>query len=236
MYSNKTLSRLGGCLYLMVIAGILVDEFYARGNLIVWGDSTVTAQNILANEELFRLGFVVNLIAQACLLLLVLVLYQLLKSVNKLCALFMVACVMVTVSIVSINALNGYNALLLLKGSSSYLSVLTERQIHALTLFYLTSHTTGLDLNFIYAGLWLLPLGYLVWKSGLGVFSRIMGWWLMITCLVWLVAFITRFLSPEFYSTYNIFTITGIIDCSEVVFCFWLLLQGINVKDRTVEK
>lgn len=230
MKSNKKLSKIAGLLYLIIIIGILFDEFFARGHLIVWDNAAITAQNILANERLFRLGFVANLTAQACLLLMVLVLYQLLKHVNKLHAMAMVACVVVTVSIVTINALNHYAAILILKDGVGYLSVLTEEQLNAFARFFLGMQTTGLDINFIYAGLWLLPLGHLVLKSGSGRFSRILGWWLMITCGAWLITFLARFLNPEFYSKYSFFEITAAIDLSEIVFCFWLLFKGLNVK------
>ena len=230
MNSNKKLSRAAGILYLLVIVGILFDEFYARGNLIVWEDATLTAQNILANEGIFRLGFVINLIAQACLLLLVIVLYQLLKPVNKLYALVMVACVVVTVSIITINSLNQYAAIILLKASDGYMSVFPAEQLNALIRFFLEMQTTSLDINFIYAGLWLLPLGYLVSKSGSGKFSKILGWWLMVTCWAWIIAFVTRFLDPGFYSSYNIFWAIAVIDTSEIVFCFWLLFKGVDIK------
>ncbi len=83
MYSNKTLSRIAGSLYLFNIAGILFGEFFVREKLIDWEDATVTAQNILANERLFRCGFVIDLMTQASFLFMVLIIYQLFKSVNK---------------------------------------------------------------------------------------------------------------------------------------------------------
>jgi len=140
MNSKKTLSRTAGFLYLISIAGILFGEFFVRGNLIVWGDAAATVQNILAHEGLFRLGFVFDLIAQACFLLLVLALYQLLKPVNKLYALAMLSCIVVSVAITSINMLNEYAAMLLLKGADSHLSPLTTDQLNAQAHFPRDAH------------------------------------------------------------------------------------------------
>jgi len=84
MNSEKTLFRIAGFLYLFVIVGVIFGEFFIREKLIVWGDPTATAQHILASEEVFRLGFVIDLMTQACFLFMVLVLYQLFKSTNKL--------------------------------------------------------------------------------------------------------------------------------------------------------
>jgi hypothetical protein len=232
MNSSIKWSRTAGFLYLFVIAGILFGEFFVRSNLIDWGDATVTAQNIQANEGLFRLGFVFDLVAQASFLLLVLVLYQLLKPVNKLYALVMVSCIVVSVAITTMNMLNEYAAMLLLKGADGYLSSLTDDQLHAQALFFLEMHTTGLDINYVYGSLWLLPLGYLVKNSDSGRFARILGWWLMITFFAFLINWVTRFLYPGFYRE-TIFWITGMIDCSEIVLCFWLLFEGIKTNKLT---
>ena len=229
MNSNKTLSRTAGFLYLFVIVGMIFGEFYVREKLIVWDDATATAQHILAYEELFRLGFVIDLIAQACFLFMVLAVYQLFKSVHKFYALVMVSFVVVTTAIHSLNYLNEYAAMLIFKGSTGYLSVFTEEQLKALALFFLKMFTTGWDINYVFFSLWLLPLGYLVLRSGSGQFSRILGWWLMITCFALLFNFFTRFLDPGFYRS-EIFWITGAMDSSEIVFCLWLLFKGVNVK------
>ncbi|MGI9552454.1 MAG: DUF4386 domain-containing protein [Aurantibacter sp.] len=229
MNSNKALSRIAGSLYLIVIVGMIFGEFFVRGKLIVWGDAAATTQNILAFEDLFRLGFVIDLIAEACALLLVLALYQLLKSVNKFYAMVMVSCVVVTVAIKSLNMLNEYAAMLLLKGSTGYLSVLSTDQLNAQVLFFMNMHSTGFDIASVYYSLWLLPLGYLIYKSGSGAFSRFLGVWLIISFIALFINFAMRFLYPGFYRD-TIFWISGVIDSSEIALCFWLLFKGINVK------
>ena len=230
MHSNKALSRIAGILYLIAIAGIIFDEFFVRGRLINWGDAEITAQNILTHEGLFRLGFVTGLIAQLCILLLSLALYRLLKSVNKYYALAMVAPQVVVVSIHSINMLNMYAVMLLLKGNTMS-AVLSADQLNAQILFFLEMHSTGVDINSIFYGFWLLPLGYLIYKSGSGKFSKILGGWLMISFVALFINFLTRFLFPGFYRD-TIFWISGAIDSSEIVLCFWLLFKGINVKPK----
>ena len=234
MNAPKTLSRTAGFLYLFVIVGMLFGEFYVRGNLIVWNDATATAQQILAHEGLFRIGFVVDLMTQAGFLFMALAVYQSFKSVHKFYALVMVALVIVTTAIHSLNFLNEYAVLLIFKGSTGYLSVFTTEQLHALALFFLKMFSTGWDINYVFFSLWLLPLGYLVLKSGLGRFSKFLGWWLMITCFALLFNFFTRFLAPGFYRG-EIFWVTGMIDSSEIVFCFWLLLKSKSRLTSTVK-
>ena len=78
---NKT-ARIAGLLY--VIPWLLSFlAMFLRQSLIVPGDAATTANNIMASEGLFRSGIVSFLIGQTVFLLLPLVLYKLLNSVNK---------------------------------------------------------------------------------------------------------------------------------------------------------
>ena len=119
-------------------------NFLSVKKLITWGNATATVQNIIAQEGLFRLGFVIDLATQVCFLLMALVVYHLFRSVNRFYALIMVALVVVTTAIHSLNFLNEYAAILIIKGGVGYLSVFSEEQLNALALFFLQLFTTGL--------------------------------------------------------------------------------------------
>jgi hypothetical protein len=71
---------------------------YVPSVLVVPGDAAATARNIMASEWLFRSSTVSHLVAEIILVLLALVLYQLLKPVNKGHAVLMVALVLLSVS------------------------------------------------------------------------------------------------------------------------------------------
>jgi hypothetical protein len=82
MGTDKKTARLAGFLWLlMFIFGPIAQ--IVRSKLFVTGDIEVTAHNIMANEFLFRLGFVSDLIMMIIFLLLPLVLYKLLNTVDK---------------------------------------------------------------------------------------------------------------------------------------------------------
>ena len=106
-------ARVAGLLYLMVIP-LGIFGLYVSSSLIVSGDAATTAKSIVASESLFRLGIVSDLLAAIVQLLVALVLYKLLKSVNKNIAVLMVAFVLVAVPIAMLNDLNQFAALLLL--------------------------------------------------------------------------------------------------------------------------
>ena len=81
MNPNKT-ARVAGFLYLVLLP-LGIFGMMIRQRLIVPGDAATTASNIMASESLFRLSIVTALIVQIVNLLVVLLLYKLLKPVNK---------------------------------------------------------------------------------------------------------------------------------------------------------
>lgn len=210
-------------LYLAVIVFGVTAEL-VRQSLIVPGDATTTVNNIMASESLFRLAFVIDLIMIACFLLLPLALYVLLKPVNKNLALLMVIFVLVSVPIMFINMLIHFAPLLLLSGAD-YLTVLGADQLHALVMFFFELYTAGVMIATIFHGLWLLPLGFLVYKSG--YFPRILGVLLMIACFGFLIDSLRYFVFPE----YEVITYPGIVFeiIGEFGFCGWLLLKGAKI-------
>ena len=89
-------------------------------------------------------------------------------------------------------------------------------------LFFLDLNTNGINIVRFFFGLWLLPLGYLVYKSGF--LPRILGVLLLIGAFGYLIEVFTVFLLPDFAVTISFI---GFI--SEVLFFLWLLIKGVNV-------
>jgi hypothetical protein len=218
---NKT-ARVAGVLYLIIFSLGIFGELFVRRSLIVPGDAATTFDNILASESLFRLALVTDLIRSACFLLLPLVLYRLLKPVNKTIALLMVIFALVNIGIAMLNMLNYFAVLLLLSGAD-YLTAFEADQLHAQVMFFLDLHDYG---AFIpqFLSLWLLLVGYLVFKSGF--LPRILGILLIIGGLGFVLDSVTFVLFPNFDVTITLFTIWG-----ELIFALWLLIKGVNVEE-----
>ena len=224
MNPNK-IARVAGFLYLLMAPFGIFGMLYIPSIIIVPGDVAITANNIMASESLFRSGIVSTLMVQIINIFMVLVLYKLLKPVNKNHALLMVMFVLVAVPISFINELNKFAALLLLSGAD-YLTAFTANQLHALVPLFLDLHEYGIHINSMFFGLWLLPFGYLVFKSG--YIPRILGILLMIGWLGYMLEFFTFFLLPDFNAAIEpVFMITGI---GEFLLPLWLLIKGVNVK------
>ncbi len=217
----KKTARIAGVLYLLVAVSGIFNMMYGPSSLIVLGDAATTVNNIVASESPFRLGILNDIIAQTVGLLLVLALYKLLKPVNKNHALLMVIFALVGIPIVMLNLLNQFAALLLLSGAD-YLTVFAADQLQALVMLFLNLDEHGFFIAHIFWGLWLFPMGYLVFKSG--YIPRILGVLLIIAGFGYLIDFVTFFFIPDF-DAIKMFTFLG-----EVLLPLWLLIKGVNVE------
>ena len=218
--SPLMIARVAGFLYLLVVPLGIFGSLYVPSILIVTGDAATTASNIMANELLFRLGIVSDLLAPLVLILVVLFLYRLLKPVNKNMAWLMVIFLLLGVPIALLSKVNQFIALQLLSGAD-YLTVFTTEQLQALALLFLRLHDRAGTIAAIFWGLWLFPMGYLVFKSGF--FPRILGILLMIACFGYVINSFSIFLGHNV--NVGIFAALG-----EVLFILWLLIKGVNVE------
>ena len=213
-------ARVAGFLYVIVNLPAPFVLIYLPSRLIARGDAAATANNIMASESLLRFGIVgwlFNLIAS---IFLVLALYQLLKVVNKNMASLMVIFMLASIPIGMLNELNNLAVLLLLSGAD-YLKVFTTEQLQALAYLFLRLHSQGLNIAQIFWGLWLFPMGYLVFKSGF--LPRILGVLLMIGCFGYVIQSFAAFLG------YNV-SIIFFTSWGELLFLLWLLIKGVNVE------
>jgi len=195
---------------------------YLPSRFIVRGDAAATAANIVASESLFRFGIVLNLFTFIDQKFLVLALYQLLKVVNKNMASLMVIFALAAVPIAMLNELTQLAVLQLLSGAD-FLKVFTTEQLQALVYLFLRLHSQGILIAQIFWGLWLFPMGYLVFKSGF--LPRILGILLMIGCFGYVVQSFAAFLLPSFKLNIIFYTSWG-----ELLLVLWLLIKGVNVE------
>jgi hypothetical protein len=216
----KKTARVAGVLWFITLLTVVITGL-TRSPLIEPGDAIATANNIMASESQFLLGFVSDLSHQVIFILYVLVLYKLLKPVNKNQAALMVVLALVGIPIAMLNQLNQLAALLLLSGAD-YLTAFQADQWGALVMLFLDLYETGIHIAMIFWGLWLLPFGYLVFKSG--YIPRILGVLLIIAGFGYLIDVVTFFLFPTIPSI-ALFTWWG-----ELLLPLWLIIKGVNVE------
>ena len=108
----KNKARLTGILYLLVISLAGFSQGYVRGTIFFPDDPQVTLTNIISSEVFFRLGLISDLLAFMIDAVISILLYQLLKSVNKtIAAIATVFRLLAHPAIGSLNLLNHYMAL-----------------------------------------------------------------------------------------------------------------------------
>jgi hypothetical protein len=218
---NKN-ARMAGLFYLIYIV-TTVFASYIRSRIIVFGDPAATATNIMGSELLFRIGFVTQLVSAVFFLLTAWALYSLLKPVNKNLALLFLLLNLGGVAVECINMLNLFAALPFLSGAN-YLNVFQTGQLQAIAMSFLNSYTNGFMIAQIFYGTWLLPLGYLVYKSSF--LPKLLGRLLILDFFGVLFWFFQFFLFPSYgvasYPSY----VVGFI--AEVSLSLWLLIKGVK--------
>ncbi len=224
MKSKKRLARIAGLLYLIVgITGGFAQGF--RQSLVVPDDVAATANNIAESAMLFRVSFVADLVNITVFLLLAFALYQLLKPVNQQIAATFVIFNAVAVAIMGANLLNHFAAMLV-ASEPEYASAFGTESSEALVLFFAQLHAQGYLIAGIFFGLWLLPLGYLVYRSG--YFPRVLGIMLMVGCFGYLTdAFVTS-LFPSVGATVGLI-FRWVASIAEISFLLWLLIMGAKI-------
>lgn len=230
MKSIKKTARLAGLMYLLLIIFGMGGQVIRRG-FIVSGDAAATAQKILANSVLFNAGNVMWLVSLIAFLLLALALYPVLKPVSQLGAASIVLFAVVGTAIEGINTLNVFAAQQLLSGAGAfggvdYFALFDAGQVYAQVMHTLNLSEAGYHISMVLSfGPWLIPTGYLMYKSG--CYPRWFGLLVLLTGAVHLLGEFQYYLLPSF-------DISGVISAVTVLGEFtlagWLLVKGVDAE------
>ena len=184
-----------GILYLIIIASGIFAFFIVRASLIVPGDAAATADNIVASEGLFRVSIAADLIMIISDVALALAFYVLLRPVSHALSLLAAFFRLVQATILGINLLNLFMALLLLSGAE-YLAAAGAELLQAQAMTFLVAHGIGYSIGLVFFGVSILILGYLIIRSG--YIPKILGILLMIAAAGYLVDSFASFLLPNY--------------------------------------
>jgi hypothetical protein len=220
--SPRKTARMAGLFYLIFILTTVLAT-YVRSQLIVSGDAAATANNIMGSELFFRIGFVTEIVSAVFFLLAAWALYVLLKQVNKNLALLFLLLNLGGVAVECINMLNLFATLQFLSGAN-YLNVFQTGQLQAMAMSSLNLYTNGFLIAQIFFSAWLLPLGYLVYKSRF--LPRPLGILLILDFFGNMSWFLQGFLLPG----YGILAYPGnvISFIAEISLMLWLLIMGVK--------
>jgi hypothetical protein len=162
MNSLKKISRLAGLLYLIIILAAVYGHMYVPSQIFIEGDAAASANNILTQEILFRSCIVAGLIETTGFLLLGLTLYRLLKDVNKYQARLMISLMAIQIPVALVFAIIKFVALMILKNEAAASG---PGEPYSVSIMFLNIIRYGSTVMTIFSGLWLIPLGMLLFRS-----------------------------------------------------------------------
>ena len=224
MKSIQRNARLAGVLYLIITIAAIVAHMYVPTTLIVPGDATATVDNISNSEMLFRFGGIGSeLIVLLSEVILAVLLYVLLKPVNKTLSLVAAVSRLIMTTIHGFNLIN-YFFVLIIVGGAGFLSGFDAGQLNGLAMLFLEAHSFGFTIGIAFLVIHVFVLGYLIYKSG--YFPKIIGILFIIAGLGYLIDSFSLLLIPSYTTTPIYIAIP--IAIAELVFPVWLLIKGVN--------
>jgi hypothetical protein len=224
-FSPQVLARIGGALYLIIIALGLFGETFVRERLIAWGDPTATAERILASEALWRFSVAAELFYLMCAVALAAILLSLLRPVHRDLAVLMVLLDLVSVAVEAVGRLQLVSALTTLR-SAKALDAFEPQQIHALAYLSLQAHGRGWSIALLFFGGACLAIGYLVFRSGF--LPRLLGVLMAVAGLGYLLDGFALILSPVLHGIVFPFSLLPAF-VAELSLALWLLVRGVDV-------
>jgi hypothetical protein len=230
MSSTKRLARIAGLLYLIngIVAGFAYG--FVASRMYAAGDAATTAANVLANPGLVRLGVVADLFQATEWIFLAMVLYLLLQHVSVNAARAMVILVAVGAAVTCLNDVFEFVAVRVAT-DGAYAAAFGAAGSNSLVLLLLDIQHYGFLIAQIFFGLWLMPLGYLAYRSGM--FPKALGVALNVAGVCYLVDMLVLFLVPDFGKQVNAFLVIP-PTIAEMWMAVYLLVIGVRSSRQTL--
>jgi hypothetical protein len=219
-------ARVGGILYLIMIALGLMEEVFIRGRIMVGGNAAATFANLQKMEMLWRTGIAIELLMMVIAIPLAMILYVLTRPVHKELALLALLFNVIATAVESAYSIQLVEALFPL-GSNAYLTAFTPGQLQAMTALAMKAHVFGFGIALLLFGPFFLVTGYLIFTSGylpkpLGVLYQLAG-------LAYMFNGFALVLAPQFAGrVFMIIAVPAFV--GETSFAVWLLSKGVGIE------
>jgi hypothetical protein len=215
----RTRARLAGLFEALEGTASSSGQVFLLGALVVQGNAAATAHNILANESLFRLVFLLSGAGVAFHLAWGLLMYQLLRPVDRTVSALAAFVILTCCAMQALTALLAYAPLLVLQAGRS-VGGPDAGQAQALAYVFLKLNGAAYDLDLVFHGLWCILTGYLVWRSTF--LPRLLGALLVVNGVGW-----TLFLWPPLAT--SVFPAIAVAaGLAEIPMMLWLLVFGVD--------
>ncbi len=224
--SIQSYVRLGGVLYLYIIAAGIFAQVFVRGQLVVSGDVAATAGNILASEFLFRVGFSAELLMLICDVALALIFFVVLKPISFRLALLAAFLRVAMAAISGANSLNHLEALLWLNGTIGVEGLGLDK-VQAMAYHSLRTHSFGYHIALVFFGFYCILLGTLISRSGF--LPKFLGGLMGIAGLCYLLNSFGSILAVDVVTNFGPAILLPAL-VAELSLALWMLFKGINME------
>jgi hypothetical protein len=221
--SVQKYARIAGVLFLISAVAGGLGEFFVPSQLIVSADATATANNIMASDSLFRVGFASYLVEAVCDIALALILYVLLRPVHRDLALLAAFFRLVSTAVFGVAEVLFYSAPSLILGGADYLKTFSPEQLNTLAFLSLRLYGYGSGIAFAFYGVGSVLFGYLLFRSG--YFPKVLGFLLALSGLGFVTRSFALVLAPA-YASFALLVPTAI---AGLALTLWLLVRGVDV-------
>jgi hypothetical protein len=219
--SPRTKARMAGVSQLLEAITAASPGVFILDRLVVSGNAAATAANILGHERLLWLGFASSVVGVAFHIAWALLMYELLKPVNRSLSSLAAFVILVGCAIQAVTSLL-YVAPLLILQSGSSLSAFTPEQLQAMAFMFVRLRTYAFDIYLVFFGIWCILIGYLIFRSTF--LPRVLGVLVAISGLGWVT-----YLSPPLANHLWPYIATASA-LGEIPLELWLIVMGVNAK------
>jgi hypothetical protein len=221
----RQLALVAGISSVIMFGAAMVAEMLARQQLIVAGDATATAHNIIGGGFSFRMGMLGFFTVMLCDVLVAWAMYLFLQPAGKQLSLLAAWLRLMYTAVFGISLtslMSGYR--LLTDGQAA--AVFQADQLHAQAMLHFNAFNDGWAIAFLFFGLHLLLLGYLIIKST--AMPKVLGILLMAAGTAYLIDNFAKLLLPNYAEVQGILTALVVLPSivGELGLAIWLLVRG----------
>jgi hypothetical protein len=214
-------AKVAGVLFLISLVAGGFGEAYVPSKIIGSADAATAAANIRNHELLFRLGFATFLVESLCDITLVMIMYALLKPVNRQLSLLAAFFGLMGTALFAAGELFYFAPLVL--GGGAYLKTLSPDQLNTLTLLSLKFYGyAGMIFTAYYGMAWIVR-GYLMFHSE--YLPKFLGILMAIGGAGFVVRNFAMILAPAYASDFLLLLMFP----GGLILAAWLLIKGVNI-------
>jgi hypothetical protein len=219
-------ARLGGGLYLVIIALGIVAQVVVRDQLIIPGDAAATAQNLIAMQSLWRLGIASEALALLCTLALAMIYFALLRPVSLELSILAALLRVVSVAVQAVAVLQLDLALSPLT-NAAFTAAFTPDQRALLATLAVRAHSHGYTLALLIVGAAFIVHGILIVRSTF--LPKVFGVLIQVAGVGYLVNGFTLFVAPALAGPVFLAIMLPVF-VGETSLSLWLLIKGVNAE------